>query len=187
MADWKRARELRRQEIVEAACRCFARRGVHRTTIRDVQREAGLSAGAVYAYFPNKEELRRAATAMVMTSVVEILGKALRDSGDATPVEAAASAANALTAGDTPVELVFDLLLAARWDAQAAANVRTALDRAHGECVTAARRMAGEGRVSPGTGPETTGTTLLHLTFGALAVRLPAPDDVPPQGFIRAR
>ena len=48
---------LRRQEIIEAAYRCFARNGFHQTTMRDIYAEAGLSAGAIYHYFTSKEEI----------------------------------------------------------------------------------------------------------------------------------
>lgn len=47
----------RRQQIAEAAARCFSRNGFHATSMHDVIREAGLSAGAVYRYFPSKEAL----------------------------------------------------------------------------------------------------------------------------------
>jgi AcrR family transcriptional regulator len=47
----------RRRQIVEAASRCFARRGFHRTTMKDIFRESGLSPGAVYTYFFGKDDL----------------------------------------------------------------------------------------------------------------------------------
>jgi AcrR family transcriptional regulator len=47
----------RRDEILEAAEICFARQGFHQTTIRDVIRESGLSAGCIYGHFTTKEEL----------------------------------------------------------------------------------------------------------------------------------
>jgi AcrR family transcriptional regulator len=48
---------LRRQEIIHAAYRCFARKGFHQATMRDIYAEAGLSAGAIYHYFTSKEEI----------------------------------------------------------------------------------------------------------------------------------
>jgi TetR/AcrR family transcriptional regulator, transcriptional repressor of aconitase len=49
--------DARRRQIREAANRCFARKGVQATTMREIFAEAGLSAGAVYNYFKTKEEL----------------------------------------------------------------------------------------------------------------------------------
>jgi AcrR family transcriptional regulator len=50
-------RVARREQIVLAAIRCVAAEGFHKTTMNDVIRESGLSAGAVYGYFRSKEEL----------------------------------------------------------------------------------------------------------------------------------
>jgi AcrR family transcriptional regulator len=50
----------RREHILRAATRCFDRQGFHRTTIADVRREAAVSTGAIYTYFPNKEAIIRA-------------------------------------------------------------------------------------------------------------------------------
>ena len=47
----------RRQHILDAAELCFARSGFHRTTIQDICREASVSLGALYVYFPSKEDL----------------------------------------------------------------------------------------------------------------------------------
>jgi AcrR family transcriptional regulator len=52
--------KARRDEILEAAETCFARQGFHQTTIRDVIRESGLSAGCIYGYFATKDDLIRA-------------------------------------------------------------------------------------------------------------------------------
>jgi AcrR family transcriptional regulator len=50
----------RREQILQAAEACFARQGFHQTTIQDVIRESGLSAGCIYSYFASKEELIQA-------------------------------------------------------------------------------------------------------------------------------
>ena len=47
----------RREQILSAAQRCFARKGFHNTSMNDVFAEAGLSAGAVYSYFKSKDEI----------------------------------------------------------------------------------------------------------------------------------
>jgi TetR/AcrR family transcriptional regulator, repressor for uid operon len=47
----------RREHILEAAERCFARAGFHRTTMQDICREACVSSGALYIYFDSKEAL----------------------------------------------------------------------------------------------------------------------------------
>jgi AcrR family transcriptional regulator len=47
----------RRQQIIDAAYRCFARKGFHQTTMRDIYEEATLSPGAVYHYFDSKHEI----------------------------------------------------------------------------------------------------------------------------------
>lgn len=49
--------DTRRQQIIEAAYRCFARKGFHQTTMREIYAEAGLSPGAIYHYFESKEAI----------------------------------------------------------------------------------------------------------------------------------
>ena len=50
----------RRQQIIDAAYRCFARKGFHQTSMRDIYAEAELSSGAVYHYFDSKDAIIRA-------------------------------------------------------------------------------------------------------------------------------
>lgn len=50
-------KEERRKAILEAAARLFAERGYHETKMDDVAELAGLSKGAIYLYYPSKEEL----------------------------------------------------------------------------------------------------------------------------------
>jgi TetR/AcrR family transcriptional regulator, transcriptional repressor of aconitase len=42
---------------MDAAITCFSREGFHRTTMLDIVRETGLSAGAIYRYFRSKEDI----------------------------------------------------------------------------------------------------------------------------------
>ena len=52
--------ERRRQQILDAARDCFRKQGFHNTSMQDIFKASGLSAGAVYRYFPSKHELVRA-------------------------------------------------------------------------------------------------------------------------------
>jgi AcrR family transcriptional regulator len=56
----ERHAEERRQQIIDAAYQCFARKGFHQATMRDIYQEAGLSPGAVYHYFDSKDEIIQA-------------------------------------------------------------------------------------------------------------------------------
>lgn len=49
--------DSKRERIMDAAIRAFARSGYHPTRIADVAREAGVAAGTIYLYFQNKDDL----------------------------------------------------------------------------------------------------------------------------------
>jgi AcrR family transcriptional regulator len=49
--------EARRNEILEAAFKCFMEKGFHNTTMQDIYDATNLSPGAVYNYFPGKEDI----------------------------------------------------------------------------------------------------------------------------------
>ena len=72
--------EERRQQIRAAAARCFARKGIQATTMREIFAEAGLSAGAVYNYYKTKDDLiadgitaSTAESAEAITAAAEVL------------------------------------------------------------------------------------------------------------------
>ena len=50
-------KETRRQQILDAALRCFSRDGFHGTTTADIVRESGVSQGTLYLYFATKEDI----------------------------------------------------------------------------------------------------------------------------------
>jgi TetR/AcrR family fatty acid metabolism transcriptional regulator len=56
MSDEERG-DRRRTQILDAAARVLADRGYHRTTVRDIAREAGIADGTIYLYFSSKQEL----------------------------------------------------------------------------------------------------------------------------------
>lgn len=64
-------RTARRAQILEAAWACFQKQGLHTTTMDDIIRASGLSAGAVYSYYPSKEELILAAVTASLSGLRE--------------------------------------------------------------------------------------------------------------------
>lgn len=66
-----------RAEILAAARRCFVRNGFHRTSMQDVFAEAGKSAGAVYRYFPKKEDMILGVATANLNDVTEVLRTAV--------------------------------------------------------------------------------------------------------------
>ena len=52
-----RDRKLRQSDILQAAERLFAENGYHKTTIRDIAKQAQYATGTVYLYFKDKDEI----------------------------------------------------------------------------------------------------------------------------------
>ena len=55
ISDERRAERL--EQILEGARRCFAENGYEGATVTKLEREIGLSRGAIFNYFPSKEDL----------------------------------------------------------------------------------------------------------------------------------
>ncbi len=47
----------KKQKILEAAMRVIRTQGMEETTVREIASQAGVTTGAVYHYYKNKEEL----------------------------------------------------------------------------------------------------------------------------------
>jgi AcrR family transcriptional regulator len=70
---WRRRPAERPRQILDAAFRVFGARGLHRATLDDVAREAGITKGTIYLYFSGKAALFSAMiTAKVDTVVPEV-------------------------------------------------------------------------------------------------------------------
>lgn len=53
----KAHKEARIGQILKASLTCFAEKGIHKTTMQDICKKSGLSAGAVYSYFESKVDI----------------------------------------------------------------------------------------------------------------------------------
>jgi TetR/AcrR family transcriptional regulator, transcriptional repressor of aconitase len=71
--------DIRRQQIIDAAYRCFARKGFHQTTMREIYAEAGLSPGAIYHYFESKDDIIEASFIFDHQRSLPVLERAIED------------------------------------------------------------------------------------------------------------
>jgi AcrR family transcriptional regulator len=91
----------RRQQILEAARRCFIRDGFHATSMQDVIAEAGLSVGAVYRYFPSKTDLIVAVAEHLATGLASQIAE-IADRHDRPLIEVLDEAAGLVEANAGP-------------------------------------------------------------------------------------
>jgi AcrR family transcriptional regulator len=75
----------RREAILAAAKHVFARKGCVQATMHDVANEAGLSVGALYLYYPGKDDLMQAVFEQIGESTRGLFNKAAE--GASTPAE----------------------------------------------------------------------------------------------------
>lgn len=80
--------DARRQQILDAARRCFVRNGFHATSMQDVLREADLSAGAVYRYFNSKDDIIAAIASNTLTAITGAVEEVL-DTATPPPLDEA--------------------------------------------------------------------------------------------------
>jgi AcrR family transcriptional regulator len=73
--------EERRNEIIQAATRCFARSGYHRTSMDDIVAESGLSKGTLYWHFKNKQALFLAMLEALFTDMTRGLEQVIAAEG----------------------------------------------------------------------------------------------------------
>jgi AcrR family transcriptional regulator len=80
-------RAARRKQIIDAGRHCVADQGFHKTTMSDVIRESGLSAGAVYGYFKSKDEIVAAIADDALGNIDDVFDQIVADP-ELTPVKA---------------------------------------------------------------------------------------------------
>jgi len=71
----EREKELRRNEIIDAAERVFFKKGIENSTMDDVAQEAELSKGTLYLYFKSKEDLQFSISVRGSDILAEMLDK----------------------------------------------------------------------------------------------------------------
>ena len=68
---WRRRKDARPSEILDAALELFCQKGYAATTLEQVAKAAGVSKGTLYLYYDNKEELFRSMVRELLVPHVE--------------------------------------------------------------------------------------------------------------------
>ena len=170
-------RLARRAQIVDAARQCVIEQGFHKTTMADVIRESGLSAGAVYGYFRSKDEIVAAIADDALSTVDELFQGILSDPGPLAPAEAMRKIlAHVVEIAGRPGGDVTRIALQA-W-AEAVHNPAIALIAAEKYTIlrnhyaTVARRAQADGTLDPDANPEYVAQALFGMLPGFILQRL---------------
>ena len=70
---WRRRKEARPAEIVDAALEVFAEKGFAAAKLDDIAGKAGISKATLYLYFDTKEEIFRAVAQAAVASLLKAL------------------------------------------------------------------------------------------------------------------
>ncbi|MCD0448892.1 TetR/AcrR family transcriptional regulator [Actinocorallia sp. API 0066] len=173
--------EARRAQILDAAARCFARQGFHGTSMQDIFQEAGLSAGAVYRYFPGKAEIVKA----ISVTKREVIAGYLTDLAEAPELPPLAEIVRGFAdliqktfAADGQLALVPQAWAAASHDPEIHGPVSVMLTAIRQSWIDIARRLQAEGQLAKEADPEHVGRTLFCLLPGFI-VQNTILDDFP--------
>ncbi|MEE2040518.1 TetR/AcrR family transcriptional regulator [Nocardiopsis sp. CT-R113] len=160
MAPKRVDRSARREEILSAAVRVFARQGFAATRIEDVAAEAGIAKGSVYLSFSSRDDLLAAAFARLADRSAGVLGHTTAEGVPAVErlTRLVRSAVAMLADEPELTRVMVDLWAAGRHRGDAAPlDMATVYREYRGAVAGLLREAAGEGDLRPGIGePEAT-------------------------------
>jgi AcrR family transcriptional regulator len=135
----RKTREVRREEILEAAMREFALRGFHGASTEVIAREAGISQPYVFRLFGTKKELFSACVARCFRETLELFQRAAEGLRGAEALTAIGGAYADTLVGD-PRRLQLQLQAYAAGDDP---EIREVVRAGYGDLVTYVERVSG--------------------------------------------
>lgn len=75
---WTRRKDARPAEILDSALELFVKQGFAKTRIEDIAQRAGVTGGAIYRYFPNKDALLEALIRDSLLADLDAISEKLR-------------------------------------------------------------------------------------------------------------
>ncbi|MFD3875735.1 TetR/AcrR family transcriptional regulator [Streptomyces sp. NPDC058623] len=155
--------QARRRHILNAATGLFAAKGYERATTAEICRTAGISAGNLFHYFPNKRAIFLAVFDEEGHGKAERLAQA-RDADD--PLQALMDLVDYLAAPAVePVvpALVMEAMVQAYRDPELEALLSRGNADEHAAIAALLTRAAAGGRIDPGLNPDSTATWITAL------------------------
>ncbi len=169
-------KDVRRSRILDAALRCFARKGFHLTTVDEIAAEAGVSKGTPYVYFGSKLDLfaalhqrwdcglegrvkqavtsldprRRSSPRCVLEAVVAAVGDHVQEQADLCRV-------------------LLEVRTQAAYLPHIAAQARAGMDRARASIASLLRAGMEAGEISPATDAELCACLVVATINGLMA------------------
>jgi len=164
----------RRQQILDAARICFVRNGFHSTSMQDVIAEAGLSVGAVYRYFPSKNEIIAAIAGSYATELRAVLGELAADPGLGLSevMERAVGLIDDNTGPDGMLRLAVQVWAEALRDPAVGAVAEQIYGTMRGNFVDLAQRAVERGELPADADPKAVGAALFSLMLGYALQRM---------------
>ncbi|OGR39260.1 MAG: transcriptional regulator [Desulfovibrionales bacterium GWA2_65_9] len=169
--------EAKRREILDAAGRCFARKGFQGATISNICAEAKISPGHLYHYFASKEAIVGAIAEVGLEANVELLARIM-----AKPDAIAALVAEVRHPKDqrekTGQVLLLDMLVEAGRNPAMAGILQEHSRKLQTLLADFIRKGQARGQIDPGLDPEVAAGIVLCVGDGmrALALRNPEVD-----------
>lgn len=170
-------REARREQILQAALRGVAQQGFHKTTMADVIRESGLSAGAVYGYFKSKDEILKAIAQRSIGSLEGVFDEMLADGAAPHPADVLEAALSRLLGFAVREDFDVTVVIVQAWgEAVRGGEIRDMvapqIKEVRERFAEVMRRYQDAGHLDPAADPDEMGRTMLGLIPGFIVQRL---------------
>lgn len=169
--------ESRREQLLQAAIACFARDGFHQTTMADIASEAGITAAAIYRYFPSKEDIVDAsARARRQDRAARFLPAQQTDDAAQALEEVLTAYWERLVQPDDSILLDVQLLSEALRSPRVRASVLTSWDDVTRRLEEIIQRGQADGKIDPDLEPNATARLFVAAFIGTLIQKALDPD-----------
>jgi AcrR family transcriptional regulator len=165
----------RRQQILDAARLCFLRNGFHQSSMQDVVKEANLSIGAVYRYFPSKNAIITELAGEVIDQIAVVFDEIVRADPPLALTEIMHRATDFVTANTGPdgmLRLALQVWAEAQRDTELGTFVESVYQRIRDKMIAVADLAQRRGELPTNADPVAIGTVLFAMMPGYALQRI---------------